>query len=568
MPLTTEQVKQLAAKGSLSTTDVQSLATPTTPVAPTTQTITASAMEPNKAIELPTKPTLTNPLPGGFIPPAAAPVETTTPDASNDWIKSLFDSVGTPPSVTDMYNTAYGQSGIADLQKERETKRLAQKQAQDEFNAIQSQLQGVALEAQAIPIQIQQSAQEGGANVTKGGLAPVQTAALRNNALKAIPLQAQGYMAQAKLAAAQGDTQLAQEALDSATTHLDKIYQMHQTDALNMYNYKKDLRDKVYDYATKQEQRKLDAQQKEDDRAFEIKSDLINRQQSLSDAAIKYNQGSLAMKISQLDPESPTFRQDLAKLEGQFVDPEAKLKTQLLQEQILTQRQNRSNSQVDRLIELAKLGDTNAQKQLGIAPADPTEKVTLPQKEAATLNQQITQNDNYKAIDKSISSWRALSEYEKLVNDLGATNKIIDPVDTGKSRAVWNTALLNLKEYYNLGVLNGPDLEIMQQLVPSNVKGNVGTFVGGVISDYITQKRVQDAIANQKVQFEDKLDTDYLSVKNQYKDYSPDQLTNLQDLDRKYLQMKATINPSIATFLKENPNLSMEEKLQVINTRL
>jgi hypothetical protein len=194
--------------------------------------------------------------------------------------------------------------------------------------------------------------------------------------------------------------------------------------------------------------------------------------------------------------------------------------------------------------------------------------VTLPQKEAATLNQQITQNDNYKAIDKSISSWRALSEYEKLVNDLGATNKIIDPVDTGKSRAVWNTALLNLKEYYNLGVLNGPDLEIMQQLVPSNVKGNVGTFVGGVISDYITQKRVQDAIANQKVQFEDKLDTDYLSVKNQYKDYSPDQLTNLQDLDRKYLQMKATINPSIATFLKENPNLSMDEKLQVINTRI
>lgn len=537
-------------------------------------TVTATSLAPQTPITIPTKPTPINPLPGGFTPPAVIPVDDKTTDTSNDWIKSLFDSAGAPPSVTDMYNTAYGESGIADLQKEREAKRATQKQAQDEFNALQAQLQGVALEAQAIPIQIQQSAQEGGANVTKGGLAPVQTAALRNNALKAIPLQAQAYMAQAKLASAQGDTQLAQEALDSATAHLDKIYQMHQTDAQNIYNYKKDLRDKIYDRVTKDEQRKLDALQKQDDRAFEIKSDLINRQQSLSDAAIKFNQGSLAMKISQLDPESPTFRQDLAKLEGQFVDPEAGLKTQLLQEQILTQRQNRSNSGVDRLIELAKLGDTNAIKQLGITAAPTGAKVTLPQKEAATLNQQITQNDNYKAIDKSISSWRALEAYEKLVKEVGGTNPITDPLDTNKSRTTWNTALLNLKEYYNLGVLNGPDLEIMQALLPSNVKSSVSVgvstipFVGGVATDYMSKRRALDAIDGQKRQFEDKLDTDYLSVRNQYKDYSPDQLTNLQDLDRKYLQMKATLDPTVATFLKENPNLSMEEKLQVINTRL
>jgi len=319
MPLTTDQLiaqsKAMLAQTAAEGTKAFAGSSYDT-VKPTTPTITASALEPNKAVEFPTKPTLTNPLPGGFTPPASIPVDTTKPDASNDWIKSLFDSVGTPPSVTDMYNTAYKESGIADLQKERETKRLAQKQAQDEFNAIQSQLQGVALEAQAIPIQIQQSAQEGGANVTKGGLAPVQTAALRNNALKAIPLQAQGYMAQAKLAAAQGDTQLAQEALDSATTHLDKIYQMHQTDALNMYNYKKELRDKVYDYATKQEQQKIDSMNKADDRAFTIKQNSISNAQALSRLAIENGLGSTATQIASLDPSSPTYQQDLAKLQG------------------------------------------------------------------------------------------------------------------------------------------------------------------------------------------------------------------------------------------------------------
>lgn len=540
-----------------------------TPYAPGTQPITAAALEPQTPLDPGIKPTPVNPLPGGItVPTITTPTEDKeqAPTVGTDWMKSLLDSIEPPPSVTSGYEADYAKSGIAGLEADKAAKRASQKRAQDELNAIQAQLQGVALEAQAIPIQIQQQAE--GQGLTAGGVAPLQTAALRNNALRAIPLQAQAYVAQAKVAAAQGDTQLAQEALDSAVSHLDKIYQMHQTDAQNMYQYKKDLRDKVYDYASKQEQRQLDALQKADDRKYAEKRDLIERQRGLSDSAIKFGQSNLAMKISQLDPESPTFQQDLAKLEGQFKDPEQELKMDLLREQIATQRQNRTNSQVDRLIELAKLGDTGAQSELGLTPTDPSAKVTLAQKEAATLNQQITQNDNYKAIDKSISSWRALSEYEKLVNDVGATNRIVDPIDTGKARAVWNTALLNLKEYYNLGVLNGPDLEIMQQLVPSNVKGVLGTVAGGFISDYITEKRVKDAIANQKIQFEDKLDTDYLSVRNQYKDYSPEQLTNLQDLDRKYLQMKATINPEIALFLKENPDMPIEEKLQVINTRL
>jgi hypothetical protein len=223
------------------------------------------------------------------------------------------------------------------------------------------------------------------------------------------------------------------------------------------------------------------------------------------------------------------------------------------------------------LIERAKLGDTGALSKLGITPA-PAGKVRVSQIDAAALNKEITGNDTFKAMDKAAASWRALKEYEKIATT--AYNPITNPINSNKARATYNTALLQLKEYYNLGVLNGPDLEIMQKMVPSIVKGKVGTaasfvpIVGGFATDYITKTNVQNAFANQKVQFEDKLDSDYLTLRGQYSSYDPAQVTNLKDIDRKYLQMKQEINPAVAQFVQDNPNLSFEEKLQVINSRL
>jgi hypothetical protein len=288
-------------------------------------TLTPAMLNPSTPIQIPPNPAPTNPLPNGITP--ITPQTGSTPQVdtmTTDWMKQLMESLGTPPSASDTYQQDYNASGIAGLESERAAKKALQKQAQDEFNTVQAQLQGVALEAQAIPIQIQQSAQEGGANVTKGGLAPIQTAALRNNALRAIPLQAQGAMAQAKLAAAQGDTALAQDALDSAVNHLDKIYEMHMTDAQNMYNYKKDIRDKVYDFATRKQQQQIDAMNRADDRAFSIKQNSISNAQSLSRLAVENGLGSIATQIAGLEPDSPTYQKDLAKLQGQIATGIAK----------------------------------------------------------------------------------------------------------------------------------------------------------------------------------------------------------------------------------------------------
>lgn len=544
--------------------------------------LTPAKLAPATPIIVPPKPETTIPNTSGVTAQITANNASIVPPVqTEDTGTSLFDkymkelSGNAQPNSAQTYAGLETNANISGLTTNAQNDNAALITAQQKLQASNAQIQALNNETQnnqiGIPLEVQQSAQVGGANVTKGGLAPIQTAQLRNAAIdnwrRAVPLQAQTLANQAEVASAQGKAQLSQAILQQAQDHLDKLFSFQMQDATAQYNYKSNLIDKAYEFASGRQKEQLAAKQREDDKAFELKKDAINNQQALSQIALESGQGELAGKIAGLDPNSKTFREDIARLQGGIKDKKQELQLQLVQEQILTQRANRKNAEVDQLIEMAKLGDTSAQKALGITPST-SNKVPVTQKEAATLNQQITQNDNYKAIDKSISSWRALSEYEKLVKDVGATNRIVDPLDTAKSQAVWNTALLNLKEYYNLGVLNGPDLDIMQQLVPSNVKGALGTVAGGVISDYITKTRVMDAIKNQKVQFEDKLDTDYLSVRAQYKDYSPDQLTNLQDLDRKYLQMKATIDPAVSTFLKENPNLTIEEKLQVINTRL
>lgn len=63
--------------------------------------------------------------------------------------------------------------------------------ASDAITGLNSQLTGLINESKAIPLAIQQNAQVGGANVTKGGLAPIQTAQLRNNAIQSLAVSSQ-----------------------------------------------------------------------------------------------------------------------------------------------------------------------------------------------------------------------------------------------------------------------------------------------------------------------------------------------------------------------------------------
>lgn len=291
--------------------------------------ITSATLTPQTPIQLPPIPADTNNYSGIIASgnailkslgdmQAKPPTATATPQPTDlsSLLEQYLGGSPTPPSATDTYKTDYATSGIDALQTDANAKAAAVKNAQSNLTSINARLAGINAEAQAIPVQGQKDAE--GRGITAAGLDPITTGHLRDNALKALPLQAQAIAAQAEVASAQGDQTLSQNLLNQAQDHLDKVFQLQMTDTTNQYNYQKDLRDKVYQFATAQEQSRLDALQKTADQQHQDQQDAIKNAQSLAQTAIQNGQGDLAAKISALDPSSPTYRTDLAALESQF----------------------------------------------------------------------------------------------------------------------------------------------------------------------------------------------------------------------------------------------------------
>ena len=318
--------------------------------------ITSATLTPQTPIQLPPIPADTNNY-SGIIASGNAILKslgdmqakqsaaTPQPTDLSSLLEQYLGGSPTPPSATDTYKSDYATSGIDNLQSDANAKAAAVKTAQSNLTSINAQLAGINAEAQAIPIQNQKDAE--GRGITAAGLDPITNGQLRDNALKALPLQAQAIAAQAQVASAQGDQTLSDNLLTQAQDHLDKVFQLQMTDLTNQYNYQKDLRDKVYQFATAQEQSRLDALQKAADQQHQDQQDAIKNAQSLAQTAIQNGQGDLAAKISALDPSSPTYRTDLAALESQF-KPDALKALQITQAElnIAKTRQDIANNNI------------------------------------------------------------------------------------------------------------------------------------------------------------------------------------------------------------------------------
>lgn len=295
--------------------------------------ITAKSLEPAQAINLPDTPQ-DNTNYQGIIAGSSALTDLTKTDApTDDWFSKFLSSTPEPPSGAEQFTNIYGtgptQEEVSTLDKNRITANAAVTSSRNEFNAINAQLQALNLESQATQEQLQKDAT--GRGITAGGLQPHQTAALRDIALRSLPLQGQALIAQGKIYAAQNDANTAQLLYDSAQKKFDKIFDLRMTDIENQYNYKKELRDRVYDYMTVKEQRQIDAMNKADDRKYQESRDNLNLAQQWVTNAINNGQGDVAAKISALDPKDPQFMEKLGALQGQVkVNEEKAVVTDLL----------------------------------------------------------------------------------------------------------------------------------------------------------------------------------------------------------------------------------------------
>lgn len=207
---------------------------------------------------------------------------TSSPTTGGTDIKSYIDSIMgvQQPNAMQTYQQGYDASGLEQQKADLAAKAAVTTEAQGRLNNISAQLTALNTEAQAIPIQLQQDST--GRGITASGLAPIQEDALRANALKALPLQAQAAVIQAEVATAQGNQKLAQDLYTQAQDHFDKMFTLQMQDAQNKYEFQTNLIDKVYAIADKQEQRTLDAIKTQQAQDFQTKQSDIAYQRQLA----------------------------------------------------------------------------------------------------------------------------------------------------------------------------------------------------------------------------------------------------------------------------------------------
>src|SRR3990167_1871026 len=232
-------------------------------------------------------------------PPTSLPIDLTGGQATIDSLNKLLAQdiapASAPASLEAMFNKLLPTSGVPEAQADVLTKQTSSKAARDRLAAINAQLVGISAEAQATPLRLQEEAT--GRGITKAGLAPLEAGELRKIALRALPLQALALAAQAEVAVAQGDVELSQQTLAMAQDKLKTIFGLVSQDVENKYNYFKDLRDKAFQIADKNQQQNLAAAQKEDDRKFTNWQNIINDAQTKA-SALMSTDPALAAKIS------------------------------------------------------------------------------------------------------------------------------------------------------------------------------------------------------------------------------------------------------------------------------
>jgi len=234
----------------------------------------------------------------------ASGVSKTNSNEMPAYLKSLIESSPKPESNTDIYNNLYSTSGI-----DEKTKKV---------NDLTAQLESINAEASTANLTLEGGAS--GKDVTTQFLSRQQQEVTRQAAIKALPIQAQ-------LSAAQGNLQAAEDKINT-------LFSIKSKDAENIYNYNKELRDKVFEYADKKEQEQLTAQQRSEDKQFTLMTSNLSNARNVANSIIS-SQPELAAQISAIDWTQPDAEKTFAKLQSQVREtPDMILDRQIKQAQL------------------------------------------------------------------------------------------------------------------------------------------------------------------------------------------------------------------------------------------
>src|SRR3990167_3731048 len=195
---------------------------------------------------------------------------------------------------------------------------------------------------------------------------------------------------------------------------------------------------------------------------------------------------------------------------------------------------------------------------------DPMGKLMVKPKEAMKINKELVNSYAYKALTKAKDSLQYLKQFESTFNKTGATSAVFSPRQNAKLKAEYNTAILNLKEFFNLGVLNGPDEAILRSVLPDPTNRSAALSVLS-LGIYKPSAATKAGIDNMNKMIEASLDDRFKSLSSQYGDYSPYSVNGLRDLNRVYVEQKAKLDPNIQQLISENPDLTADDILMIIS---
>ena len=223
--------------------------------------------------------------------------------------------VGEVPSTEDAYRKAREEADFTTRQQEALQAKTRQRTAEAEFRALADSIKAAALEGEQKKQKLRAEIGEG---IPTAILSRQELQVERQTAEKILPLQMQALVKQAEVASLQGNTEIAQDALQVAENNLNTLFRLKSQDAENTFNFKKELFFKALDIADKEQTRRLNAAKDKLDREREDEKEKRGAAEKWAIEALQTGDSSLAQEISELNPNSTTFYDDLARLQGRI----------------------------------------------------------------------------------------------------------------------------------------------------------------------------------------------------------------------------------------------------------
>ena len=211
-----------------------------------------------------------DPETGSYVPIQApqAPAQSQESEMTS-LLKSYLGEMPEPVNPADSYQKALEASGMQGANQQVLANQQSLTKAQSELGMINANLQALVGQTQQRQLEI------AGEPISAGAMQGRNIDEARNLAIRAIPYQVQVLAKQAEIAGLQGNLEYSQGLLEQAKTQLNTMFDLENDYQQRLYEYNQRKIDAVYEFASKEQQAKLDAKKVEEQRKWEEKQSEI-----------------------------------------------------------------------------------------------------------------------------------------------------------------------------------------------------------------------------------------------------------------------------------------------------